>query len=93
MVSIGVCQDNHAALRSITIRAAELLGLDNDLGTLEVGKTADVVVLNGDPGADLDNVRGPDQVYVRGYLAHSASGGYAQGASAGPPPVAEVRRS
>lgn len=93
MVDIGVCKDNHAALRSITIRAAELLGLDNDLGTLEVGKTADIVVLNGDPAADLNAVRGPDQVYVRGYLAHSANGGYAQGASAGPPAVAEVRRS
>lgn len=93
MVEVGVCADNQAALRSITIRGAELLGLDNDLGTLEMGKTADVVVLNGDPVADLESVRDVHQVYVRGMLAHSANGGYAQGTAAGPRAKAEVRRS
>ena len=93
MVEIGVCKDNHEALRSITIRAAELLELDHEIGSLEVGKTADVVVLDGDPGADLDAVREPAQVYVRGYLAHSAGGGYAQAVGAGPPSIATIRRS
>ena len=93
MVQVGVCADNQAALRAITIRGAELLGLDNDLGTLEVGKTGDVVVLDGDPLADLESVRNVHQVYVRGMLAHSASSGYAQGIASGPPPKAEVRRS
>ena len=93
MVQVGVCADNYAALRAITIRGAELLGLGNDLGTLEVGKTGDVVVLDGDPGGDLEMVRNVHQVYVRGVLAHSATGGYAQGIATGPPPKAEVRRS
>ncbi len=93
MVEVGVCQDNYDALRSITIRAAQLLELDQALGTLEVGKTADVVVLDGDPGADLDNVRAPDQVYVRGFLAHSASGGYAQGVGEAPKPIPTPRNS
>jgi imidazolonepropionase-like amidohydrolase len=93
MVEVGVCKDNYDALRSITVRGAELLGLDHQLGTLEAGKTADVVVLNGDPGVDLEAVRDVDRVYVRGYLAHSSSGGYAQGVESGPPPIAEVRRS
>jgi imidazolonepropionase-like amidohydrolase len=93
MVQVGVCEDNHDALRSITTRGAELLGFDDQLGTLEEGKTADVVVLDGDPGADLDAVRDVHQVYVRGHLAHSATGGYAQGVGSGPPPKAEPRRS
>lgn len=93
MVEVGVCSDNYDALRSITNRGAKLLGLDAELGSLEAGKTADVVVLNGDPGNDLEEVRNVDQVYVRGHLAHSATGGYAQGVGSGPPPKAEVRRS
>jgi len=93
MVHVGVCADNYDALRSITIRAAQLLELDQTLGTLEVGKTADIVVLHGDPGVDLENVRGPDQVYVRGHLAHSAAGGYAQGVGPVLEPIALKRNS
>jgi imidazolonepropionase-like amidohydrolase len=36
-------------LLAATSRAAELLRLDDQLGTLEPGKRADVVVLDGDP--------------------------------------------
>ena len=36
-------------LRSATSRAAELLGLDHELGTLTSGKRADFVVVDGDP--------------------------------------------
>jgi imidazolonepropionase-like amidohydrolase len=78
MVSVGVCDDTWAALRSITIRAAELLGIDDKLGTLEEGKTADVVVVGQDPVDDLEGLRGIQQVYVRGELAIGPSGGYAQ---------------
>lgn len=44
------------ALRSATQEAAVLLGVDDRLGTLEPGKVADVVVVDGDPlvFADLD---------------------------------------
>jgi imidazolonepropionase-like amidohydrolase len=78
MTEVGVCEDSWAALRSITTRAAELLGVDDELGTLEPGKTADVVVVDGDPVADLESVRNVDRVYVRGQLAFAAGGGYAQ---------------
>jgi predicted amidohydrolase YtcJ len=37
------------ALRAMTIEAARALHLDDDLGTLEPGKLADLVVLSGDP--------------------------------------------
>ncbi len=47
------------ALRSATTEPARYLGLDQDLGSIEAGKLADLVVLNGDPLADIrvtDNI-------------------------------------
>ena len=38
-----------AALEATTRSAAELMGLDADLGTIEAGKLADLVVVDGDP--------------------------------------------
>jgi len=37
------------ALHATTLSAAELMGLDAELGTIEPGKRADLVVLDGDP--------------------------------------------
>ncbi|HEY5908758.1 MAG TPA: amidohydrolase family protein [Vicinamibacteria bacterium] len=42
-----------AALRSATAGSAELLGLLKTVGTLEVGKEADIVAVPGDPLADI----------------------------------------
>ena len=38
-----------AALRAITLGAAEVLGVDDRLGSLEPGKLGDVVLYDGDP--------------------------------------------
>jgi imidazolonepropionase-like amidohydrolase len=38
-----------AALEAATRSAAQLMGLDRDLGTIEPGKLADLVVVDGDP--------------------------------------------
>ena len=38
-----------AALEATTRSAAQLLGVDDDLGTIEAGKLADLVVVSGDP--------------------------------------------
>jgi imidazolonepropionase-like amidohydrolase len=36
-----------------TLNAAKLLGLDASIGSLEAGKTADIVAVSGDPLADI----------------------------------------
>lgn len=69
IVKLGMVPDNADAIRSATLRGATLLGFEDELGTLEVGKTADVVVVGGDPVADLENLRKIQRVYVRGELA------------------------
>jgi imidazolonepropionase-like amidohydrolase len=42
-----------AAIRSATIEGARLLGMEQELGTVEAGKIADLVAVAGDPLADI----------------------------------------
>ena len=54
------------ALHATTGAAAELMGLDNDLGTIEPGKRADLVVVAGDP-YDFGSLRERiEAVYMNG---------------------------
>lgn len=41
--------DNRKALRTITLDAAKCLGVETRIGSLETGKDADVLILDGDP--------------------------------------------
>jgi imidazolonepropionase-like amidohydrolase len=41
--------DKRAALRAVTLSAAEILGVDDCLGSLEPGKLAHIVLADGDP--------------------------------------------
>jgi hypothetical protein len=53
---------NHGALEVAALHGARFLGADKDLGSIEVGKIADLVVLNGNP---LQNIRATaDAQYV-----------------------------
>ncbi|MEF7612923.1 amidohydrolase family protein [Aquincola sp. MAHUQ-54] len=49
----GMATTNHRALQNVTINAARMSFVDADLGTVEVGKLADLVVVNGNPLQDL----------------------------------------
>lgn len=66
MVQVGVVTDNYAALRSATIVAARVSKLESKLGTLEVGKEADVIVVDGDPVADLDALNRVQMTFIAG---------------------------
>lgn len=42
------------ALKAITINPAEIVGIDNRVGSIEVGKDADIVIFDGNPLKDVD---------------------------------------
>ena len=60
-VAYGMPYDE--ALKAITLNPAEIWGVADTLGSLDVGKTANVVIANGDP---LDVRTSVMQVYIAG---------------------------
>ncbi len=56
------------ALRAGTIEPARSLGMDRDIGSLEVGKLADLVLLSTDPSQDIRNSDDIEQVMLGGRL-------------------------
>jgi len=57
-----------AALQSATLNPARFLGREKDLGTIEKGKLADLVVLDANPLADIGNTGRIHAVVVGGRL-------------------------
>ena len=45
------------AIRAATVDAARILGADRDLGSIDVGKWADVLLLDADPSVEIRNSR------------------------------------
>lgn len=62
-VAYGLPYDE--ALKAITLNPAEMFGLGDQLGSLDIGKTANVVVANGDP---LDVRTRVKQVFIGGWM-------------------------
>ena len=54
------------AIVAATVNAADLLGLANEVGTLEPGRVADLVAVRGDPLTDVGVLRNVNFVMARG---------------------------
>jgi len=55
--------DRTVALQAITINPAKVMGVEDQVGSLAVGKLGDVVIWSGDP---LDVMQRAETVYIRG---------------------------
>ena len=60
-VAFGLPYDE--AMKAITLNPAEMFGVGDKLGSLDTGKTADIVIANGDP---LDVRTSVQQVFIEG---------------------------
>jgi imidazolonepropionase-like amidohydrolase len=56
------------AIQSATIVSARAMRLDAELGTVEAGKRADLILVNGNPAADIHDIRKVAQVITAGRL-------------------------
>jgi imidazolonepropionase-like amidohydrolase len=54
------------AIKAATVNNAELLGLASEIGTIEPGKSADIIAVAGDPLADVRALKSVAFVMARG---------------------------
>jgi|Deesub1362A_J573_1020465.scaffolds.fasta_scaffold00827_8 imidazolonepropionase-like amidohydrolase len=62
--------DKKEALKAVTINAADAVNLDDRLGSIEKGKDADLVFLNGDP---LEMLTSVEKVLIEGKVEYTSS--------------------
>jgi imidazolonepropionase-like amidohydrolase len=55
-----------SAIQAATVNAADLLGLTKEIGTIEAGKSADIVAVSGDPLTDVTLLKQMAFVMARG---------------------------
>jgi imidazolonepropionase-like amidohydrolase len=68
MVEAGLSPKD--VLQAATRNAAEHLGLAKDLGTVEPGKLADLIIVDGDPIQDISSLRNVKIVIQSGRVVH-----------------------
>lgn len=79
-ISIRMGMDEDLALRAVTINPAKTIGIADRIGSLEVGKDADLVIKKG----SLFDPRNPiEKVYINGQLVYQ-HGQRRRGTGAGP---------
>lgn len=66
LVAGGIPPNN--AIRIATLNSARFLGRDRDMGSVEEGKIADLVLLNADPLKDINNTKQIDLVMKAGQI-------------------------
>ncbi|MEO8362613.1 MAG: amidohydrolase family protein, partial [Vicinamibacteria bacterium] len=65
---------NHDVLKAATLNGAQYLGLDKDIGSLEVGKLADVIVIDGNPLVDIRTTEKVTHTMINGRLYDASNG-------------------
>jgi imidazolonepropionase-like amidohydrolase len=60
------------AIQSATIVSARAMNLDRETGTVEAGKRADLILVDGNPLEDIRNLRRVSRVIVNGRMYDSA---------------------
>ncbi|MBA3898278.1 MAG: amidohydrolase family protein [Sphingomonadaceae bacterium] len=75
---------NAAALQTATIIPARMTGMDDRIGSIAAGKTADIILVDGDVSSSLANLRHVNTVFLDGYRLDGAALRQASGLSGMP---------
>jgi len=67
------------AIQSATIVSARVMHHDADSGTIEVGKRADLVLIDGNPLDNISNLRKVSSVVTNGAMYNSKALGHTVG--------------
>ena len=65
--------NNLDVLRVATIESAKAIGLDSDIGSIESGKLADLVVMDNNPLDDIAHTNSVSRVMVNGTLYNAST--------------------
>jgi imidazolonepropionase-like amidohydrolase len=60
------------AIQAATIVPARAMGVDKESGTVQAGKRADLILVNGNPLEDVHNIRKVEYVITNGAMYHTA---------------------
>ncbi len=66
MIDLGVVKNNLDAIQSATYRAAKVNKIEDKLGSIEIGKDADLIIVEGNPDENIDDLSNVKQVYIHG---------------------------
>ena len=69
---VGAGRTPREALEAGTLGSATAIGRDKEIGSLEPGKLADIVVVRGEPTKDISDIRQVEQVFLSGELVAGA---------------------
>jgi adenine deaminase len=61
------------AIRIATLNDAIFLGRQDRIGSIAVGKNADLVVMKGDPSSRIADIENVEIVFITGYQARAAA--------------------
>jgi imidazolonepropionase-like amidohydrolase len=61
------------AIQSATVVAARAMGMEKEAGTIEPGKRADVIVLDGNPLENISDIRKVSTVFAGGRMYQPAA--------------------
>jgi imidazolonepropionase-like amidohydrolase len=60
------------AIQSATLTSARAMGMEKDSGTVEVGKRADVIIVDGNPLENISDIRKVSAVFAEGRMFQPA---------------------
>ena len=74
-ILVGLGATNRDVLKAATAYGSKVCGLEDEIGTLEPGKSADIIGVKGNPLEDIQSLENIETVILKGSLVHQQIAG------------------